>query len=141
MSKIVLCIVSFMLISGCSQTPHFNDSNLNSNSLVGIYTNDDGFGNRINIVLNEDGGYESQLNGTIGIEGFSYGEWEHTTKSNSILFSPIKEHGFLKGKLKTLLIISDSNNISLIPAKKLKSHSKLMADYGQSNYSYQKNSI
>ncbi|WP_076536901.1 hypothetical protein [Shewanella sp. UCD-KL21] len=141
MSKFVLYIASFMLISGCSQSPHFNDSNLNSNSLVGIYTNDDGFGNRIDIVLNEDGRYESKLNGAIGMEGFSYGEWEHTAKPNSILFSPIKEQGFLKGKLKTLLVISDSNNISLIPAKKLKRHSKLMADYGQSNYTYQKNNI
>ncbi|GIU53468.1 hypothetical protein [Shewanella sp. KT0246] len=135
----VLINSMIILTTGCAANTSTNNPIKLSQNVIGTYLNDDGFGNNTNLVLNDDGSYQSSLEGKIGIYGFSSGIWSEN--ESVISFLPSDESGVLKSSLKPMVIINKKDGFSLVPTQKIKLHNQLMADFGKSTYSFTLNKI
>lgn len=129
------CLILMLSLTGCSSFQSSdNRQEIDTSMVSGKYFNNDGFGNNIHLILHEDGRYESNLEGPIGIASYSNGAWSKV--DNKISFLPEGDSGFLRRALSPMTILKNDNDVLLVPSKKVEVHQQLMADFGKSTYKY-----
>ncbi|ARD21934.1 MULTISPECIES: hypothetical protein [Shewanella] len=127
-----LCVIMLLALAGCSSNNHFSD--IATSNVAGQYFNDDGFGNQTNLILHDNGRYESTIEGVAGVTSYSQGTWSNI--GNKISFSPESNSDKLKLSIQPMEVVEQNHELLLVPVRKVNLHQQLMANFGKSTYTY-----